>query len=101
VFYSLLYLHAGALPAGPVGVHSPVLKETVVVEPDDWANIWVYGIEVFLAGWLTKAELRARGRKLPAGTAVWQYPRTQTDNFAVPVRELRPISELAERAKKA
>jgi hypothetical protein len=95
-FYSLLYLHVPYLPDGRLGVRSPMLGETMLVEPDAWANIWVYGIEVFLAGWLPKAEFRALSRRLPAGSAVLQYPRTQTDNRAVPVTALRPVSELAE-----
>lgn len=95
-FYSLLYLHVPYLPDGRLGVRSTVLGETMLVEPDAWANIWVYGIEVFLAGWLPKAEFRALSRRLPAGSAVLQYPRTQTDNRAVPVTALRPVSELAE-----
>jgi hypothetical protein len=99
-YYALLYLHAARLPGGPVGVRSPALRETLLVAPEDWANIWVYGLEVFLAGWLTKGEMRARGRRLPAGSAVWQYPRTQVDNRAVPVRQLRPVSELAALAER-
>ena len=96
-YYSLLYLHPAALPAGPVGVRSAALKETVLVPPQRWENIWVYGIEIFLAGWLTKAEFRAHSRKLPAGTPVRQYPRgTQTENRAVPVRALRDVRELAD-----
>ncbi len=95
-FYSLLYLHPDRLPAGPLGVRSAVLRDTVLVAPQRWENIWVYGIEIFLAGWLTKADFRARSRKLPAGTAVRQYPRgTQTENRAVPVRALRDVRELA------
>jgi hypothetical protein len=94
-YYALLYLHADRLPGGTVGVHSPALRETLLVAKEDWANIWVYGQEILVAGWLTKAEMRARGRRLPAGAAVWQYPRTQTDNRAVPVAQLRPVSELA------
>lgn len=94
-YYALLYLHAARLPGGAVGVRSPALRETQLVRPGDWANIWIYGLEIFLAGWLTKAEFRARGRRLPAGAAVWQYPRTQTNNHAVPVTQLRPVSELA------
>jgi len=94
-YYALLHLHADRLPGGTVGVHSPALRETLLVAKEDWANIWVYGVEIFIAGWLTKAEMRAKGRRLPAGTTVWQYPRTQTDNRAVPVTALRPVSELA------
>jgi hypothetical protein len=52
-----------------------------------------------MAGWLTKAEFRAQARRLPKGTAVWQYPRTQTDNRAVPISQLRPVSELARLVK--
>lgn len=96
-YYSLLYLHPARLPAGPVGVRSAVLGETVLVQPRHWENIWVYGLEIFLAGWLTKAEFRALGRKLPSGSPVRQYPRgTQTDNRAVSVRALRDVRELAE-----
>ena len=62
---------------------------------DTFREMHLRGLEIFLAGWLTKAEFRARGRRLPAGAAVWQYPRTQTDNRAVPVTQLRPVSELA------
>jgi hypothetical protein len=99
-FYALLYLHAPRLPTGPVGVRSPARRETKLVTPGDWDNIWVYGLEVFLAGWLTKAEMREQGQRLPAGAAVWQYPRTQTNNQAVPVTALRPVTELAEMVKR-
>ncbi len=99
-FYALLYLHAPRLPTGPVGVHSPARKETRLVTPSDWDNIWVYGLEVFLAGWLTKSEMRAHGQRLPAGAEVWQYPHTQTNNQAVPVTALRPVTELAEMVKR-
>jgi hypothetical protein len=95
-FYSLLYLHAPQPPAGVVGVRSPSLRETVLVQPGDWDNIWIYGLEVFLAGWLTKAEFRAKSQFLPQGSSVWQYPRTQTANRAAPVSALRPVSELAD-----
>ena len=35
-------------------------------------------------------------RKLPAGSHVKQYNRTQTDNRAVPARDLHPLAELAD-----
>jgi len=98
-FFSLLYLHVPRLPGGAVGVSSPAFKDTRLIEPPDWVNIWVYGMEIYLAGWLTKAEFRARGRRLPAGASVKQYPRTQTANRVVLVKDLRPIEELAQLVK--
>ncbi len=100
-FFSLLYLHVPRLPGGAVGVRSPLLKDTRLIEPPEWVNIWVYGMEIFLAGWLTKAEFRARSRRLPVGSRVKQYPRTQTDNRAALVKDLRPIEELARLVKQS
>jgi hypothetical protein len=94
-FFSLLYLHVPRLPGGVIGVRSPALRDTRLIEPPDWTNIWVYGMEIFLAGWLTKSEFRARSRRLPAGASVKQYPRTQTANRVVLVKDLRPVEELA------
>jgi hypothetical protein len=98
-FFSLLYLHSQHLPDAVIGVRSPVLRETLLIEPHEWTNIWMYGMEIFLAGWITKAEFRARSQKLPKGSLVKQYPRTQTDNRALPIKELRPIEELARLVK--
>jgi hypothetical protein len=93
-FYSLLYVHPTRQPKNTVGVRSNPLKDTRLIEPGDWANIWVYGIEIVLTGWMTKGDFRKQSQRLPSGSPVWQYPRTQTDNRALPVRELRPIEEL-------
>jgi len=100
-FYSLLYLRAARLPEGAVGVQSPQLRPNKphLIAPADWHNIWIYGVEIFIAGWLTRPEFRAQSRKLPAGSRVKQYRSTQTANRMVRVQELRPVMELAERVK--
>jgi hypothetical protein len=98
-FYALSYLRTPAVPTGRVGVHSPRLGEPHIIQPQDWGNIWVYGMEIILCGFMTCAEFRRRARHLPAGSQVWQYPRTRTKNLALPVAELRPMGELFESAK--
>jgi hypothetical protein len=98
-YYSLVCLQAEDLPDGLVGVHSPRLGETHVVEPGKWGNIWVYGLEIVLAGYLTWGEFRRRSRRVPPGTAVLQYSRTRIENMAVPLSDLRPVADLVARAK--
>ena len=98
-FYALAYLRAPALPDGRVGVYSPRLDSTYIIQPGDWGNIWVYGMEIFLCGYMTCAEFRRKARHLPAGSQVWQYPRTRVKNLALPVAELHPMEELFEAAK--
>jgi len=93
-FFSLAYLHALQRPAARVGAHGPVLKQTHVIEVEDWGDVWVNGQTIILAGWLTLGEFRQRAHFLPSGSQVPQYARTRTDNWALPVRELKPVSSL-------
>jgi hypothetical protein len=57
-------------------------------------------MEVILAGYLPRGEFRRRATLLPAGSRVLQYARTRTKNLALPVGELRPLSDLFERVQK-
>lgn len=95
-FHAVLYLHTPAPPVTALAVHSEGLGETLILTPFDWVNIWVYGLEVFLAGWLTRREFETHSRLLPAQSAVWQYARTRTLNRAAPVSDLWPLADLAD-----
>jgi hypothetical protein len=98
-FFSLLHVHVKSVPAARIGIHSPVGKLTHTVRPEDWENLWIYGREIWLAGYSTREEFSRRARFVPAGSHVFQYHHTQVKNLAVPVSELRPLSELFERVK--
>ncbi len=96
-FYSLAYIHVDADPGGRLGIHSTARGETYIVQPADWGNIWVYGMRVFLAGWIGREEFRERAGLLYEGSRVFQYDRTRTRNLAVAVSDLRPLRELLAR----
>jgi hypothetical protein len=65
----------------------------------DWGNIWVYGMEIVLAGWITREEFSRRAQPIREGARVFQYDRTRVKNLAVPISELKPLSNLFERIK--
>ena len=65
----------------------------------DWGNIWVYGMDVLLAGYMTREEFSRRANFIQAGARVFQYDQTHVKNLAVPMSDLRPLSELFERVK--
>ena len=98
-FFALSYLHTPNFPDGAIGVHSPKLGETVLVNPVEWSNIWVYGMEIIFGGYITRGEFRQRATRLPAGNRVFQYSRTQTENFTIPFSALYPLKELFARAQ--
>ena len=93
-FFSLSYIYIRSALNARIGIHSPTRKDTCVVDPLDWGNIWVYGMDILLAGYLTREEFNRRASFIQAGARVFQYDRTRTKNLAVPVSELKPLSEL-------
>jgi hypothetical protein len=98
-FFSVTYIQSKSLPGARIGIHSPVRKETHLISALDWGNIWIYGMDILLAGWLTRAEFNRRANPIQEGARVFQYDKTRTKNLAVPVHDLKPISDLLERAK--
>lgn len=98
-YFSVAYLQCKSLPDARIGIHSPARRETHLIGAMEWGNIWVYGMEVLLAGWLTRAEFNHLAKPLQEGAKVFQYDRTRTKNLAVPVHDLKPISDLLGRVK--
>ena len=93
-FYTLNYLYTPTLADGTLGIHSPQLAETILVNPHEWGNIWVYGLEVIFTGYMTRAEFRQKATRLPVGSRVFQYSSTRTENFSLPIQQLNPLNEL-------
>jgi hypothetical protein len=98
-FFSLSYVHVKSLMDARIGIHSPTRKEIHMIGGMDWGNIWVYGMDILLAGYLTREEFSRRACPIQAGAHVFQYDRTRTKNLAVPVADLKPLSELFERVR--
>jgi hypothetical protein len=98
-FFSLAYVHSKSPTGARLGIHSPQLRDTHIIDSSDWGNIWVYGMDLLLAGYLTRAEFNQRASFIREGARVFQYDRTRTKNLAVSVCDLKPLSELLERAR--
>lgn len=98
-FYSLAYLHPSQPPDGRLGVSSPRLPRAYIVEPFEWSNLWVYGLEIILAGYLTCGELRRQAARLPAGRRLFLYESTPHAHLSVPVADLHPIGALLQSAR--
>jgi tRNA(Ile2) C34 agmatinyltransferase TiaS len=56
-------------------------------------------MDILLAGYISRADFRQAASLIQPGTRVFQYNRTKTKNLAVPVSELKPLSQLFERVK--
>jgi hypothetical protein len=93
-YFSLFYLCTEQLPEGKVIVHSPTINRDHIVQMKDWGNIWIYGMEITLVGYITCGQFRRQSSHLPAGSQSLLIPRTDYDNLALPIASLRPLDEL-------
>jgi hypothetical protein len=93
-YYSLAYVHAEKLPEARLGLHSSGKDELYLILPHEWGNIWVYGMEIWLAGYIPQEEFRRKASTTFSGSRVFQYSTTQTKSLSVSVKELRPLEKL-------
>lgn len=98
-FHSVACVQVESLPTARLGLHSGARHETYLVPPAGWGNIWIYGMEIWLAGYVTHEEFRRRASFVEQGSQVFQYKETRTKNLAVPVMDLHPLGELLERVR--
>ena len=98
-FFSVSHIRIQTMPNARIGIRSVAHKKTHLIGVSDWGNIWVYGMDILLAGYLTRGEFNQRATPIQAGARVFQYERTRTKNLAVPVFDLKPLSDLFERVR--
>ena len=98
-FYSLAYVHAARKSEARIGLHSMVHGEPYLILTHEWGNIWVYGMDILLMGWLSHEEFHRKGSVLNAGMRTFQYTQTRTKNLLVPGIELNPLGLLFEKVR--
>jgi hypothetical protein len=97
-FYSVSALHVRRLPDARVGIHCEGIHETTIITPIEWGNLWVYGMDIFLTGWLTHAEFGQIAKPLPVHSRTFQYEHTKVKNLYVPISNLKPLQNLFNKA---
>ncbi|KPL06936.1 hypothetical protein AMJ86_06515 [bacterium SM23_57] len=98
-FYSLVILHTREQLKGTLGIHSPVLKDTHLVRMIEWRNIWVYGMQITFAGYMTRGEYRRRAEDPSVGKRNTKLPDVRPHNLSLPVSDLYPLHDLFAKAK--
>ncbi len=98
-FYAVSSIHVSQLPGARLGIHSPYMGRPYIVDPFTWGNIWLYGMDIILTGYITYDEFRRKSSQIAPGSRVFQYSKTRTKNLAVPVADLKPLGQLFEQVK--
>ena len=98
-FYSVAAVHVKNMPSARLGIHSSAYKEAHVIPPLEWGNIWVYGMDIYLTGYISRGEFRQRAKLIAPNSRVFQYDHTKTKNLAVNVSSLNPLQDLFARVQ--
>jgi len=98
-FYAVSSIHTNRLPGGRIGIYSPYMGDPYIFDPFGWGNIWFYGMDITLAGYISYDAFCQRCSQIGPGSRVFQYHRTTMKNLAVPVADLKPLDQLFEKVK--
>jgi hypothetical protein len=100
-FQTIVALLIDQVPRGQLGVHIPAERSTQVIHRIDWKNIWIYGMEVILAGAAQAVVFNHQARRLPAGSDVFPHPTTRFPTLACQVSDLISVELLMDRIRAA
>ena len=98
-YYSLAYIHTQDMPETRVGLHSPDKGEPYLILPHEWDNIWIYGLEIWLTGYMDQDEFRHKASTSLTGSRIFQYSQTRLKSLSMPVKELHPLDNLFKQVK--
>ena len=98
-YYSLTYIHIQDIPNARVGIQSQNKDEIYIIQPYEWDNIWVYGMEIWLTGYILQEEFRRKASTTFSGSKVFQYSKSQTKSLSVAVADLHPLEDLFTQVK--
>jgi hypothetical protein len=93
-FHSLAYIRARRRPEARIGIHSQLHGEPYLIPAHAWSNLWVYGMDIILTGWLTHEEYRRKAKVLNPGVMTFQMDQIHLKNLLVPIGELNPLGRL-------
>jgi hypothetical protein len=93
-FYSITALHVRRVPDARVGIRCEAVRDSHIISPFDWSNIWVYGMDIFLCGFLSYEEFSQQAKTLLPNSKTFQYEQTRVKNLFVPISNLKPIEKL-------
>lgn len=93
-FYSITSLHVRRIPEARIGIRCDIIKEPYIISPLEWSNLWVYGMDIFFAGFISYQEFSQQAKTLLPNSKVFQYERTRVKNLSMPISSLKPMQKL-------
>ena len=98
-FSEIHFLGTDNIPHGKINLVDNKLKSTITIQPWDWRNIWLYGLEILLAGFTTLGNLKQQNHRTRNINGISYSRSPSKDYLSIPVSNLYPLGELFNQAK--
>jgi hypothetical protein len=93
-WHNLLYMHTSRMPNTTLRFHSPARKANWFVTPSQWSNLCFYDTQFMMVGWMTRNEFS----RISASQTLEDQERFRCRKTShIPIRKLRPLSDLSRR----
>jgi hypothetical protein len=99
-FYSLTYIKAEEPVYERLALRHRLFEHAYIIHPHQWHNIWVYGLELSLAGYMSWSEYRRKAVPLSEGDGSEPAYHGENALLCLPVYELHPLGYLFEQTVK-
>jgi len=97
-FYSLKLLSIPQGPCSKLKIYSPQINKFYDIDENDWRNIWVYGMDIILAGFITFGEIKHSARPLKSGAQTRHLANSHLTEAALSPKRLHPLADLFQSA---
>lgn len=98
-FYSLNLIHHVQCNGTNVEISSPTVEKSYQITRYDWENIWVYGMEIILAGYITFGDYKRIARPFKPWKRINLIGKSHSSSCALKIKELHALPHLFQSAK--
>lgn len=97
-FYSLNMIHNNQCDGASVEIYSPTVKKAYQIARNDWDNIWVYGMDIILAGFITLGEFNRLAGPCITKEQYSRIIKSPSSNVALKTKKLHSLIDLFQSA---
>lgn len=97
-YFSLAYIRLHQSTPRTLTIHSPVMERPYQIGDYAWSNLWVYGMEIYLLGYMTRGGFHRSALFLPASHRALRGYNTRQVHLMMQAEELYSLSNLFEGA---
>lgn len=97
-FYALNLIHNNRCEGAGIDIYSPTVQKAYQVARNNWDNIWVYGMDIILTGFITFGEFKRLAQPLKTSKQFSSIVKSPSRSVALKTKKLHSLIDLFQSA---